>query len=392
MAELKQQDSENEVQGDKFEFEWPEDRFQALEEGQIIDAKVIVVRDDAAFVDIGGKSDLVIPLEELSVKPITNAKEVVKTGDIIKVMVTRSGGDDKILLSKRLVDQEQHWIVLEEAFKTKKAITGKIMEVVKGGLTINLEGIRAFMPASQSGQGANLESLVGQDHWVRILEYDRAKKRVLVSRRILLEEEKQRAEAAFFTSIQEGERRTGKVTRLADFGAFVDLGSGIEGLIHVSEMSWMRVRNPREILKESDSVEVVITKIDTAAKRISLSLKQLQPNPWDQAVMQFQEGAVYPGTVVRMESFGAFVNLAQGVDGLVHISQISDKHIAKPEEALTMGQTVQAKIIKIDRANRKISLSLNQVAQDQNRRELEQFFSSQGDVAMTQNLGDFFKK
>ncbi len=390
--ELKQQDLRNEVQDEKFDFEWPEDRFQELEEGEIIEAKVIIVRDDAVFVDIGGKNDLVIPLAELSSKPIASAKEVVKAGDIIKVMVTRSGGEDKILLSKRLVEQEQHWFVLEDAFKAGKVINGKIMEIVKGGLTVNLEGIRAFMPASQTGQKTNLESLVGKDFPVRILEYDRSKKRVLVSRRVLLEEEKQKAEAAFFDTIHEGERKNGQVTRITDFGAFVDLGSGIEGLIHVSEMSWMRVRSPKEILKEGDKVEVVIIKVDTTSKRISLSLKQLQSHPWDQAVMQFQEGAVYPGTVVRMETFGAFVNLAQGVDGLVHISQISDKRITKPEEVLAIGQSVQAKIIKIDRANRKISLSINQVAQDQNKQELEQFMNSQGDAAITQNLGQFFKK
>ncbi len=390
--ELKQQDLVNEAQEEKFEFEWPEDRFQGLEEGQIIDAKVIIVRDDAAFVDIGGKSDLVVPLAELSSKPIASAREAVKTGDIIRVMVTRSGGEDKILLSKRLVDEEQHWLILEEAFTAGKTMNGKIMELVKGGLTVNLEGIRAFMPASQSGQSANLESLAGKDVPVRILEYDRSKKRVVVSRRVLLEEERKKAEMAFFSTIREGERRNGCVTRITDFGAFVDLGSGIEGLIHVSEMSWMRVRSPKELLKEGDQVEVAVIKVDAASKRISLSLKQLQTHPWDQAIMGFQEGAVYPGKVVRMEPFGAFVNLAQEVDGLVHISQISDKRITKPEEVLTIGQSVQAKIIKIDRAGRKISLSLSQVAQDQNKQELEQYLNSQGDGAITQNLGQFFKK
>lgn len=391
MTELKQQDQEM-VEDEKFDFEWPKDRFKELEEGQIIEAKVIIVRDDAAFVDIGGKSDLVIPVTELSNTPVTSAKQLVKAGDVIKVMVTRTGGEDKILLSKRLVDQEQNWLQLEETFKSGKPIEGMVTESVRGGLSIDLEGIRAFMPASQSGMGTNLESLVGQTFQVKILEYDRAKKRVLVSRRVLLEEEKRKAEAEFFSTIHEGEHKKGKVTRIMDFGAFVDLGSGVEGLIHVSEMSWFRVKSPRELLKEGDQVEVIITKVDPAAKRISLSLKQLQNHPWDQAITQFKEGAIYPGTVVRMESFGAFVNLAPGVDGLVHISQISDKRISKPEEVLTIDQAVQAKIIKIDTVNRKISLSLNQIAQDQNKEELEQFFTAQGDGAITQNLGQFFKK
>jgi small subunit ribosomal protein S1 len=392
VTELKQQDPEIMVDGEKLEMEWPEDRFQKLEEGEIIEAKVIIVRDDAAFVDIGGKSDLVIPVTELSTSPITSAKEVVKAGDIIKVMVTRSGGEDKILLSKRLVEQEQNWLGLEEAFKTGKSINGKVTEVIKGGLNVNLEGIQAFMPSSQSGIGANLDSLVDQNFPVRILECDRAKKRVLVSRRILLEEEKCKAEAAFYSSIHEGERRNGQITRITDFGAFVDLGSGIEGLIHISEMSWFRVKSPREILKEGDQVEVIIIKVDATLKRISLSLRQLQSHPWDQAISQFKEDTIYPGTVVRMESFGAFINLAPGVDGLVHISQIADKRISKPEEVLAIGQSVQAKIIKIDKDNRKISLSLNQIAQDQNKQELEKFFTAQGNEAITQNLAQFFKK
>jgi Ribosomal protein S1 len=391
LTEFSQQDQEPAMEDEKFE--WPEDHFQELEEGQIIEAKVIVVRDDAAFVDIGGKSDLVIPLVELTSNQATTAKQVVKAGDIIKVKVIRSGGDDKIQLSKRLADQEQNWLIIEEAFKAGKVINGKVIEAVKAGLSVDIDGIRSFMPASQSGLGGtNLDSLVGQAFPVKILEYDRTKRRVLVSRRVLLEEERRKAEAEFFAAIHEGERKKGKVTRITDFGAFVDIGSGIEGLIHVSEMSWFRVKSPREILKEGDQVEVIITKVDPAAKRISLSLKQLQAHPWDQAVVQFKEGAIYPGTVVRMESFGAFINLVPGVDGLAHISQISDKRIAKPDEVLTIGQEVQAKIIKIDTANRKISLSLNQIAQDQNKEELEQFLTSQGNGAITQNLGQFFKK
>jgi ribosomal protein S1 len=392
LTELKQQDQEMTVEDEKFDYEWPEDRFKELQEGQIIEAKVIIVRDDVAFVDIGGKSDLVIPVAELSNTPAISAKELVKAGDVIKVMVTKAGGDDKILLSKRLVDQEQKWFQLEEIFKTGKTINGTVTETVKAGLNVNLNGIRAFMPASQSGLGADLESLVGQNFPVKILEYDRPKKRVLVSRRVLLEAEKRKAEAELFSTIHEGERKNGQVTRITDFGAFVDLGSGVEGLIHVSEMSWTRVKSPREVLKEGDKVEVIIIKVDPATKRISLSLKQLQSHPWDEAALKFKEGSIYPGTVVRMESFGAFVRLAPGVDGLVHISQISDKRISKPEEVLKIDQEVQAKILKIDTANRKISLSLNEIAQDQNKHEMEQFFNSQGDEAITQNLGQFFKK
>lgn len=393
MAEekLAQPDQENNIQEEEFNFDWPEDRFQELTEGQVIEAKVIMVRDDAAFVDIGGKSDLIIPLEELTSAPAVSAKDVVKTGDVVKVMVTRTGAEDKILLSKRLVDQEQKWWQLAEAFQEGRTVSGTVNEVVKSGLSVNINGVKAFMPASQSG-AANLESLIGKIVPLKILEFDQSKKRVLVSYRAVLEAEKKKAEAEFYSTIQEGERRRGVVTRITDFGAFVDLGSGIEGLIHVSELSWNRVKSPREVLKEGDQVEVIITKVDQAKKRLSLSLKQLQTHPWLEAAVKFKEGAVYPGTVVRMEPFGAFIRLAPGVDGLAHISQISDKRIAKPDEVLSIGQEVQAKILKIDTANRRISLSLSEAVQDQNKQELDQFINAQGDGGITQNLGDFFKK
>lgn len=376
------------------DYEWPEDRFRELMPGQIIEAKVILVRDDAAFVDIGGKSDLTIPVEELSVHPAASAKEIVKVGDVIRVMVTRSGDEDKILLSKKLVDQEQIWFDLEEAFREQKPVDGLISEAVKGGLSVNIGGLRAFMPASQAALGyvANLESLVGESGPVKIIEFERARKRIVVSRRVLLEVEKQKAEAELFAEIKENERRSGKVTRIADFGAFVDLGSGVEGLIHISELSWNRVKSAREILKEGDPVEVLVTKVDPAAKKISLSLKQIQSHPWEDAVKNFREEGIYPGSVVKLESFGAFVRLAPGLDGLVHVSQIAEKRISKPEEVLSVGQEVQVKILKIDTAGRRISLSMKEVAQDHEKQEMDSFLDAQEPDGMSQNLGELMKK
>ncbi|MCL6590235.1 MAG: 30S ribosomal protein S1 [Firmicutes bacterium] len=374
--------------------DWTVNRFWDLSEGQIIEAKVILVHDDAAYIDTGGKSDLSIPKEELSTKPVASAREVVKVGDVIRVMVVRGGDDEKIRLSKRLVDQEQCWLDLETAFKEGATVTGTVVEAVKGGLAVNINSIRAFMPASQAtlGPSKDLESLAGQAFPMKILEFDRGKRRVLVSRRVLLQEERSRNEQAFFSTISEGERRQGVVTRITDFGAFVDLGSGIEGLLHVSELSWNRVKSAREVLKEGDKLEVLITKVEPDTKRISLSLKQIQAHPWDEAVVKFQEGEIYPGTVVRLESFGAFVRLAPGIDGLAHISQISDKRIGKPDEVLKAGQEVAAKILKIDHANRKISLSLREALQDQNSQEVEQLIQKQNQEEITQNLGELLKK
>jgi len=380
---------------ESFNCEWPEDRFQQLVEGEIIEAKVILVRDDAAFVDIGGKSDLTIPLEELTHEQVISAKEVVKVGDVLKVMVTKNSRDDeKILLSKRRVDQEQVWIVLEEAQTKGIPVIGKVTEAIKGGLSVTLNGIRAFMPASQAALNFmnDLTILEGEEFPVKIIEFDRAKRRVVVSRKELLQAEREKAEIAFYSKIQENEKCQGKVTRLTDFGAFVDLGSGIEGLIHVSELSWNRVKNASELLKVGDIVEVLVTKVDSAAKRISLSMKQLQAHPWHETAAKFQEGQVVTGTVAKLESFGAFIRLAPGVDGLAHVSQLSEKRISKPDEVLQLGQEIQVKIIKLDTENRKISLSMKEVALEHEQAELGDYLKTQDESSIAQNLGDLFKK
>jgi small subunit ribosomal protein S1 len=376
--------------------DWPDDRFRELTQGQIIEAKVILVRDDAAFVDIGGKSDLTIPVEELAVKTVNSAKELVKPGDIITVMVMRAGEEDKVRLSKRLVDQEQIWFDLETAFKEGAPVTGKVDGVVKGGLNVLIGGIKAFMPASQAtlNPSKDLSDLVGQEFPVKILEFDHAKHRVLVSRRELLAAEKKRISAEFFGSIKEGERRTGTITRLTDFGAFVDLGSGIEGLIHVSELSWQRVKSAKEILNEGDRVEVLITKVDPAAQKISLSLKQIQPHPWKEGISQFKEGEIYPGTVARLESFGVFVRLAPGIEGLIHISELSWERVKSAKEILSEGDKVDVLITKIDTAAQKVSLSLRQIKPHPWEAGISQFTEGEfypGTVVRLESFGAFVR-
>lgn len=370
-----------------------EERLPNFEPGQIIEAKVVLVRDDAAFVDVGGKSDYTIPLTELSTVPVLSAREVVKSGDSIRVMVTRTGDEDKILLSKRRAEEEQIWIDLKEVFSSRQIVTGSVIGVVKGGLNVNLNGIKAFMPASHAtlGQTKNLEPLVGQTLEFIILELDPEKRRVLVSRKNILEEERKKVEAEFFQNIKEGDHLHGKVSRITNFGAFVDLGSGMEGLIHISELSWNRVKDAGELLKVGDEVEALVLKVDPANRKVSLSIKQITEHPWYQAAKDFTEGAVCPGTVVRLESFGAFIRLAPGVEGLAHISQLAEKRINNPEEVLSVGQEVQAKILKVDRPNRKISLSLKQVSTDHEEKQLNEFMEQQNDQPFVQSLGDFIK-
>lgn len=389
--ETAQNENEDEEQ---FRLDLATERFQHLEEGRIIEAKVILVRDSEAYVDIGGKSDLFIPLEELTNEPVTSAKEVVKAGDVIKVMVVRNGDGDGLRLSKRRVEQERVWADLNEAFKTASSVEATVTEEVKGGLGLKINGIKAFMPASQAGLGyiKNLAELVGQSFPVRILEFDRVKRRVVVSRRIILEEARKLAEAEFFNTVAEGDRKRGKVIRITDFGVFVDLGAGVEGLIHISEISWNRVKSAREVLTEGDEVEVLVTKVDREKMKIGLSLKQLQTHPWVEAIKEFTEGGIYRGTVVRLESFGAFIRLRPGLDGLAHISQLSEKRIGKPDELLKVGDEVNVKILKIDYDNRKVSLSLKQVTEDQTQKEYGDFLEAQDEEPITQNLGELLNQ
>jgi small subunit ribosomal protein S1 len=379
---------------EQFDMNLAEDRFQYLSKGQIVEATVILVKDGEVFVDIGGKSDLVIPLEELTSKPVSSAKEVVQVGDKIKAMVVKIGDDDGILLSRKRIEQEEVWDLLETVYQNQTPVDAYVDEVVKGGLSVRINGLKGFMPASQSSLGfvKDLADFVGQTYQVKIIEFDRSKRRIVVSRRVILEVEKLAAESSFYQNITEGQRQTGKVTRITDFGAFVDLGSGIEGLIHISELSWYRVKSVKDVLKEGDQVEVLITKIDQANKKISLSLKQVQNHPWDEKIKNFEEGKVYQGVVVKLESFGAFIRLTDGIEGLAHVSQISEKRISKPDEVLTVGAEVQAKIIKIDYENRKVALSLKQVTEDKVDSEISQFLDQQEDKPITQSIGDLINK
>jgi small subunit ribosomal protein S1 len=385
---------ENVTEEEAMAEEWPEDRFKELQEGEVIEAKVIMVRDDAAFVDIGGKSDLVIPVVELTAESGVSARSVVKEGDLIRVMVVKAGDEEGVRLSKRMVDQEAVWFEIEAACESGTPVTGTVTEAIKGGLHFMIKNVRAFLPASQAALSFvnDLNSLVGQEFSVLVKEFDLAKRRVVVSRREILATERAEAETEFYATLQEGERRKGKVTRLADFGAFVDLGSGVEGLVHVSEVSWSRIKHPKDLLQQDDDVEVMVTKVDPQARRISLSLRQIQSHPWDESIAKFAEEQVYPGEVVRLESFGAFIRLAPGLDGLVHISQIADRRISRPEEVLKVGDEVQAKVLKIDHAGRKISLSLNAVAQEKESAEVNDFLGKQEQESFGQSLGDFFKK
>jgi len=371
----------------------------SLEQGSIIQAKVVLVEDDAAYVSVGGKSDLPVSLKELSAEKVSSARDVVKVGDEIEVKVLKSRDEDKILLSKRRAEEEHIWQELEKTFAEKAQVTGEIKRVIKGGLEVNLRGLRAFLPASQADLGflQDLTSLVGQESKFYIIEFNTSKRQLVVSRRAVLEEEKAAAEERVFSELKEGDTRTGVITRLVSFGAFVDIGDGIEGLLHVSEVSWDRINHPSEMLKEGQELQVLVTKINPENKRISLSLKQLSPHPWANAAELFKEGETVEGEVVRTTPFGVFLHLSEGIDGLIHISQLSEERVEKPEDVVEIGQKVKARILRVDAENRRIGLSLRapQPKKEPVREKKEvkvkgetPFLYSEDDKPLASSLGD----
>ena len=363
---------------------------RALAEGEIITARVVQVQDDLAFVDVGWKSDLPITREELSLTPVETAKEAVQAGEEIRVMVVKADEDEGIQLSKKRADQELRWVELEEALARGELVTGRVTEKTKGGLVVDV-GVRGFVPASQAGLAfvEDLGPYIGETWAMRPLEVDRASRRVVLSRRAVLEEERARAQAEAFARLKEGEVVEGRVTRLASFGAFVDLGGGVEGLLHVSEIAWERVKDPAERLQVGEELKVQIIKVDPEARRISLSLKALHPHPWSGVAERFPEGLVIQGKVVRLAPFGAFVRLAEGIDGLIHVSQLADRRINRPEDVVSVDQEVTVKVLKVEEENRRISLSMRAVTEEAEDDKVQSYLEKQDESRIT--IGDLIK-
>jgi (E)-4-hydroxy-3-methyl-but-2-enyl pyrophosphate reductase len=333
-----------------------------LQEGQVVTGKVVRVDNDGALVDVGYKSEGLIPVAELSDAPFSFPQEVVEVGDEIKVAVLKMDAEgNNLILSKREADQEEAWDLLKEHYEKAEPIEGKVTEVVRGGLIVYL-GLRAFMPASQVGlrYEADLSHYVGQTLKAKIIELEPARRRVILSHRAVLEEERETKREALWAELEEGQIRSGTVTKLTDFGAFVDLG-GAEGLVHISEMAWSRVRHPSEVVDEGEEVDVKVLRLDPDRNRISLGLKQVKPDPWLEIRHNFPVGTVHEGLVTNILDFGAFVKLMDGVEGLVHISQLAPRHVGHPTEIVEIGQLVKVKVLDINEDERRISLSIKQV-------------------------------
>ncbi len=333
-----------------------------LRVGAVVEGTVSGVDVEQALVDVGGKADGILPASEAVLAPGQALPDVLTAGQRVTVSVVGFDAEAGApRLSQRRALAAAAWRNMERAFAAGETVEGPVREVVKGGLVLDL-GVRAFLPASQADRvaGGDLSAYVGQTLAVRIIEVDRAKNRLVVSRRVLLDEERRLRQDAVWQTLEEGQVRSGTVKALTDFGAFIDLG-GVDGLLHISAMSWGRIGHPSELLTQGQTVAVKVLKVDREHQKVSLGLKQVAPDPWTQALERYPVGALVQGRVARLSPFGAFVQLEPGVDGLIHISHLADRHVRDPREVVQEGQEITVKVLRVAPEERRISLSLREV-------------------------------
>lgn len=334
-----------------------------LTTGQIAKGKIIGYNNNEVYVDLGFKSDGIIPIQEFSDESDFDPEKSIKVGDEIDVFVIRvNDGEGNVMLSKKKVDAVKGWDVLESAFNTKEPVAVKVIEKVNGGVIGYSNGVKIFIPASQISDRfvKDLSEFVKQVLQVQIIEINKQKRKVVGSSRVIIEKNKESASSEIWDSIEVGKSYKGQVKSLMDFGAFVDIG-GVDGLVHLSELSWNKIKHPSEVVKVGDEINVTVLEFDKDKKRISLSYKNQDENPWNKAIEKYQVGNVISGKIVRLVPFGAFVEIEQGIDGLVHISQISSFRLGKPGDVLKVGQQVEAKITELNAESKKISLSIKEV-------------------------------
>ncbi len=336
-----------------------DDSFITLHTGDIVTGTVIQVVNGEVSVNLGYKSDGIIPRNEFSDDPTVEPEKSVKAGDEIEVFVVRvNDGDGNVMLSKKKIEANKGYALVEAAFNDKTPISGRIVDVIKGGLLASIQGVRVFVPSSQISNRfvEDLTQFKGKEFNFNIIEFDRQKRRIVAGRKALAAVEQKEAKERVLNSLEVGQRLTGTVSRITTFGAFVDLG-GVDGLVHVSELSWGRVTKVSDVLKEGDSVVVTVLGVDKEKGKISLSLKDINSDPWANIEAKYPAGKVVSGKVVRMVPFGVFVELEEGLDGLVHISQIANEHVEKPQDVLKTGDVIEVKVLAVDAENKRVSLS-----------------------------------
>ncbi|MBU8597739.1 30S ribosomal protein S1 [Shouchella clausii] len=355
--------------------------------GDIVTGKVTKVEDKQAFVDVGFKVDGIVPISELSSLHVEKASDVLSVDDELELKVTKVE-DDELILSKKAVQAEKAWEQLEEAYEKGEVIEAEVAEVVKGGLVVDV-GVRGFIPASlvERHYVEDFSDYKGKQLRLKVTEIDKDNNKLILSQRAVLDAEIEEKKKQVLHSLSAGDVVEGKVQRLTSFGAFVDVG-GVDGLVHISQIAHERVEHPSDVLSEGQEVKVKVLSVDPDSERVSLSIKEMLAGPWENIESKFSAGDIVTGTVKRLVSFGAFVEIAPGVEGLVHISQISKRHIGTPQEVLEEGQQVQAKVLEVSEADRRVSLSIREASEEQERKETRAYEKPANDEPSGFSLGD----
>ncbi|MGB7237497.1 MAG: 30S ribosomal protein S1 [Rhodococcus sp. (in: high G+C Gram-positive bacteria)] len=334
-------------------------------DGDIVEGTIVKVDRDEVLLDIGYKTEGVIPSRELSIKHDVDPNEVVSVGDEVEALVlTKEDKEGRLILSKKRAQYERAWGTIEELKEKDEAVKGTVIEVVKGGLILDI-GLRGFLPASlvEMRRVRDLQPYVGKEIEAKIIELDKNRNNVVLSRRAWLEQTQSEVRSEFLHQLQKGQVRKGVVSSIVNFGAFVDLG-GVDGLVHVSELSWKHIDHPSEVVEVGTEVTVEVLDVDLDRERVSLSLKATQEDPWRKFARTHAIGQIVPGKVTKLVPFGAFVRVEEGIEGLVHISELAERHVEVPDQVVGVGDDALVKVIDIDLERRRISLSLKQANED----------------------------
>lgn len=362
----------------------------AFNVGDIITGTVVRVEDNLVLVDVGAKTEGYITLDHLTNKNVQSASEVVSVGDHLNVYVMEiEDKEGKLVLSKRIADEEIAWEKATKAFQTNSKVTVTVNKIVKGGMLADLYNLRAFIPASQADiqRVEDLSSFLNKEITVKIIDLDREENKIILSRRLVLQEDKEKQKEELMKVLKEGAILEATITKVTSYGAFADLG-GVSGLIHISELSWRRLSHPSEVVSAGDIVKLKVLKIEPDTQKISLSLKQTTEDPWKHMEEKYPIGSIVEGRVNRIVNFGAFVKLDDNIEGLIHIQELSDKPISKVEEVVKVGDEVKVKVIDLKPKEHRLSLSLKQVVQEKERKELQELLEKTKPKETT--LGDFF--
>jgi len=334
--------------------------FAEIKQGDVVTGTVVKVEDKQVLVDISYKTEGIVPLNELSNVQVENAHELVKEGDSLTLKVKKVA-DEEVILSKKAMDAEKAWEDIEEKYNNNVIFDTTIKEIVKGGLVADV-GLRGFIPASmvETRFIDDFSEYKGKTLAVKVIEIDREKNRIILSHRAVIEAENEKKKGQVLQSLEAGQVIEGTVQRLTNFGAFVDIG-GVDGLVHISQLAHEHVEKASDVVTEGDKIKVEILSVDLDNERISLSRKAVLPGPWEHISNKINKGDIVEGTVKRLADFGAFVEVLPGVEGLVHISEIANRHISKPSEVLTNGQKVEVKVLDVNEAEGRISLSIKEL-------------------------------